>query len=459
MIPYTIASAEARLRATSIALAIALAVLPMAGCWPTEMLELTDPDIINPTDVQSAAGANAVRVGALARFNSATSGGESLLLLGGLFADEWINGDSFIARQEIDQRVITENNTFLTTANRVLHRARLSAEQAVGLLAQYNPSAAPWQVAEMHFVQAYVVNIVAEHYCDGLVFSTVVEGREQFGSQMTTTAAFERALGHTQDGLALITGTTANDVRVRNALQVTRGRILTNLGQYAAAATAVAGVPTGYQYTMLHSLTTNSNTTWVLNNLARRYSVSDNEGGNGMDFASAGDPRVPVCLGGTAECQAIGVTERRRDDLFEPYHVQMLWTARESPVGIVRGVEARLIEAEALLATDPGAALDILNAARATVPGLDPLADEGDTPGRVDQLFRERAFWLFGRGHRVGDMRRLIRQYGRAENTVFPTGAWHKAGSYGTDVTIPVPLAESNNPNVPAGQTCMNRNP
>src|SRR5512133_1603351 len=78
-----------------------VAALVLAACNPTDVLEVTDPDIVNPSDVASAAGADAVRLGAPARFNSATSGDESLLLLGGLFSDEWNNGDAFIARQEI----------------------------------------------------------------------------------------------------------------------------------------------------------------------------------------------------------------------------------------------------------------------------------------------------------------------------------------------------------------------
>jgi hypothetical protein len=55
-------------------------------------------------------------------------------------------------------------------------------------------------------------------------------------------------------------------------------------------------------------------------------------------------------------------------------------------------------------------------------------------------------------------MRRLIRQYNRPAGSVFPTGAWHKGGNYGTDVNLPVPQAEENNPNVPAGKTCTDRN-
>ena len=127
------------------AAALALGALTgLAACNSSDVLQVTDPDIINPSDVESAAGAAAVRVGAIARLTAATSGGttdsEGLFLLSGLLADEWNNGDAFIARQEVDQRVITTSNTFLTDVDRNLQRARLSAAQAVKLLKQYNPA-------------------------------------------------------------------------------------------------------------------------------------------------------------------------------------------------------------------------------------------------------------------------------------------------------------------------------
>ena len=447
-------SARTRLRAAAIA---ALAVA--ASCSSaTEVLEVKDPDIVNPSDVQSVAGANAVRLGALARLNAATSGDESLFLLGGLLTDEWINGDSFIARQEIDQRTITRENTFLTAANRVLHRARLSAEQAVELLKTYNPAAPGWQSAEMYFVQAYAINLMAEHYCSGLIFSSVVNGVEEYGSPVTTTAAFEKALALVDLGIPLVTGTTADDTRVRNALRVLRGRLLVNLNRHAEAVTAVSGVPSTFTYNMLHAATATSNQIWNFNNLTRRYSVSVNEGVNGLNFGSANDPRVPVCQGGDAACRAIGVALATRDDLMRPIIIASAWPLRESPVAITNGIEARMIEAEGQLkAGNAAAALATLNAARATVTGLAPLADAGTPEARLDQLFRERAFWFFGRGYRTGDMRRLIRQYGRPASAVFPTGAWHKGGNYGVDVNFPIPQAEQNNPNA-GGASCLDRN-
>ena len=457
-------------RARRTAAVIAIATLPVVGCTSVEdALFVTDPDIINPADVQSAAGANAVRIGALTRLNQATSGQntantESLFLLGGLFADEWNNGDSFIARQEVDQRVITIQNNFLTDANRALHRARLAAQLATDRFRVYNPTGPAAELAEMYLVQSYVENILAEHYCNGIIISSVADGETIYGDPITVNETLDIALAHADSGLALITGNTAADTRIRNALRVVRGRILLNMNRQADAAAAVGGatpVPTNFAYQMLHAVATSQtqNQMWNFNNNARRYSVSTGEGGNGLNFATANDPRLPTCQGGDAVCRPLGVTSATRDDLTGPMWVQRIWTTRDAPVTIIGGIEARLIEAEAQLkAGQTAASLATLNTARATVTGLAPLTDPGTEAGRIDQLFRERAFWMFSTGHRVGDLRRLIRQYGRAANTVFPVGAWHKAGNYGGDVTIPLPLAEQNNPNLPtSASTCIDR--
>ncbi len=437
-------------------LAVAIA---LSACTATEILEVTDPDLINPSDVTSAAGADAVRLGALSRFNDATSGAESLLQLGGLFSDEWINGDSFIARQEIDQRAITPENGFVTAADRVWHRARISSQQALVLLREYAPTAPSWQLAEMYLVQAYLENLAADHFCSGIVFSEIVNGAEVYGTPTPTADVYARALAHADSGLALIAGTTASDLRVRYALQVVKGRILLNRNNPAAAATAVAGVPNSFQYQQFHAITASSNSFWILGNIAGRYSVSTGEGSNGLNFATANDPRLPICQGNDVICRTIGAVRPNRDDLSTPFYVQRIWPARESSVAILIGTEARLIEAEAQLrGGQSGASLITLNALRATIPGLTPLSDAGTEVARVDQLFRERAFTLFARGTRTGDMRRLIRQYGRTAATVFPTGTWHKGGNYGTDVNFPIPFVETNNPNAGAG-ICLDRSP
>lgn len=88
--------------------------------------------------------------------------------------------------------------------------------------------------------------------------------------------------------------------------------------------------------------------------------------------------------------------------------------------------------------------------------GLPPLTDPGvaSLPNgksafdvRLELLFQERAYWLFLTGHRQGDLRRLVRNDGRLQNTVYPTGAYYGGqGRYGNDVTLPIPISERPNP-------------
>src|SRR5688500_19532655 len=108
-------------------LARGVAVVMLAACAgiADDILTITDPDLLNPEELQSAAGANAVRLGALARLNAAVSGVESVHLLGGLFTDEWRSGDTFVDRDQTDRRAVIPENAFATTANRNLHRARV----------------------------------------------------------------------------------------------------------------------------------------------------------------------------------------------------------------------------------------------------------------------------------------------------------------------------------------------
>ena len=80
---------------------------------------------------------------------------------------------------------------------------------------------------------------------------------------------------------------------------------------------------------------------------------------------------------------------------------------------------------------------------------------------REDLMFRERAFWLYMTGHRLADMRRLVRPvaqggYGRAENTVYPNGPYIKGGIFGSDKMLILPQAEENNPNF---HGCLDRDP
>jgi hypothetical protein len=215
---------------------------------------------------------------------------------------------------------------------------------------------------------------------------------------------------------------------------VGRGRALLDLGRYADAAASVITVPTSYSYTLQYS-TAQPNGVFNIVNIQKWITVADREGGNGLDFRSANDPRVPTAF------VSKGV------DGFTDVYNYTRYSSVSSPIVLASGAEARLIEAEATLHEgDAPGALQILNALRTTVPGLEPLAPQATDDARVDQLFRERAFWLFATGHRHGDLRRLVRQYARPQATVFPAGPYKNGQTYGSDVDFPPDAAQVSNP-------------
>jgi hypothetical protein len=179
------------------------------------------------------------------------------------------------------------------------------------------------------------------------------------------------------------------------------------------------------------------------------------KGGNGIDYQdafTAGDPRTPwTAMPG----DGLGF-----DKSAGPGFNQGLYASLTASIPLATGVEARLIEAEAALQAGNIASFQsIHNALRASLarPAVGPIDATTMTPAqRVDFHFRERALWMYATGHRLGDMRRLIRQYGRTESTVFPTGNYYRPTypTYGTDVNFPVPISELNNPNWKA---CIDR--
>ncbi|MES2523517.1 MAG: hypothetical protein V4617_12510 [Gemmatimonadota bacterium] len=461
--------------------ALALGAVFTSACALDTLVKATDPDVIGVENINSPSSANALRVGTLGRFNANTTGGETMFLYGGLFGDEFTTGDTFTQRVETDQRALTPQNGNITTAYRGLHLPRIGAIQTRDALTTYAPLAPAWNFSEMFFVEAYMLNLLAEHFCNGQPISYIVNGEEQYGEPLANEAIFTMALAKVDSGLTRLGAATGtNETRVRSSLQILRARILLNQGNFAAVQAAVAAVPTTFVWQQEHALTSRTPGVWALVNNQRRYIVSNNEGPLGLNFGSANDPRVPTCSVGQAPCTAAGITGGTNNRPFDSGNTavpnmlyQLIWPTDASSVALVSGLQARLYEAEALNRTGNFAgALTILNALRAAPPGygrtiaaMPALADPGTEAGRRDLIFREKAFWLFGLGHRYGDMRRMMRQYGMTANEVFPNGTWqiNRAPGYSTDIVFRTPTAETFNPLQPAGTdgapTCLNLNP
>jgi hypothetical protein len=423
----------------------------LSGCKSDSLLRSNNPDVVDPGALNTAQGAEALYTGAIGDLAAAADGsgatGVGLVEAGAWFSDEARFGGTPPEVKQMDLRAVRKEANAWQAMYLNLHRAREAAERAAKALANFNQ--ADPRIGEMYAISGLVHILLGEHYCSGVPFSTT-EPAIEYGDPLTTAQVFDRALAR----LDLAKQNANGDATVTNLAAVLRGRALMNLGasRYAEAATAVSAVPTAFSYQLSHGTATMRQNNFMYTDAfsADRLSVSNREGTNGLDFATAGDPRVPVET-------PTGNGGLSRFDNVTPMVRFLRYNSLSSPVVHATGVEARLIEAEAALnAGDVTLWLAKLNAARAASSGLTALTDPGTTTARQDLTFRERAFWMFMTGHRVGDLRRLIRQYQRNAETVFPTGAYHKDNLVrGTDVNIIIPISEENNPKF---KGCLDRN-
>jgi len=437
-----------------------LAASPACSGVTDSLLEIEDPDLIMPGNVNSLPGARAVAAGAIGRFIGLTAGNEGSWLYGGLLTDEWTTSSTFIQNDETDQRKIQLLNTQVTGFYRGMNRVRTAANQAIPLLQEFD-STNKALIAEMYFARGFAEMQLALDFCNGIPLSNGAGEVVEYDSPRTGAEVFQVAVASFDTAIAKA-GTDAQSVNVITAAKIGKGRALMGLNQYAAAAAAVAGIATSYQYQHTFSLTTNTNVIWAQGFSARRYSVGDSIDGNNRDilvrnaipFTSAKDPRLPVTDTKLAAQPTVGQdggTVMRITAIYD----------RLTAIDVVNGTDARLIEAENQLKNNDVAGwLATLNALRngpTRIPSigtvtigataLPNLNDPGTPEARVSLLFREKAFWTFARGQRLGELRRLVRQYGRASTDVFPEGVHFKAGTFGGDVNLPVVTDEENNPN------------
>ena len=464
--------------------AMAVAALPLAGglvaCNTKDtLLEAVDPDVIDPVDINSSEGALALYVGALGRLRQATggssvaTGGEgSTWLFGGLLADEWSTSSTFVQNDETDERSIQTSNSTVEGMFRDLARTRTSATQAIKSMKEFRETEVA-KIAELYFARAFAEMQMASDFCNGIPLSDGSSEEIKYDTPKTNAEVFAVSIASADSGLALVQNATdADGTKIRRALLVTKARALLGLNRQveAAALVSTTAVPTSFSYEMTYAVTSGSNVLWNQPASSLRYAVGDSVEGNARNllvknaipFLSAKDPRVPARY--VIASNGKDTTKSQDGKTFAK--TTSLW-ARLTSVPVVNGLDARLVEADGKLkAGDVGGMMTIMNALRAAPPKLGEVQPAAmaalPTPATQraaeDLYFREKAFWTFSRGQRLGDMRRLIRQYGRTQDQVFPVGEHFRGGNYGTDVNLPVPQAEENNPELNSKPACIDRN-
>jgi starch-binding outer membrane protein, SusD/RagB family len=438
------AARPARIGRALLALAVAL---PMAAC--DSLLEVEDPDVLKPGQLDDESAIPLRVSGAVLDFQIAYNGNfnNALTIAQGLFTDEYQHVETFQDRLAVELRDIDRNdNQIIQFLFGGLHTARTSAVQAAELIEEFvsadedDPLRA--DLGTMRTLQGYSEVFLAESFCSGVPASRIVDDVIQFGEPRTTAETLE-------DAVAAFDAALAADPSLDEA-RIGRGRALLDLGRFQDAAAAVAAVPTSFEQFVFHSDNSPAQENAIWNMATNgRISVADNEGDNGLPFRSADDPRVPWL-----DTNDVGFDQQ------SPLYLPLVAADIDTDIVLASGVEARLIEAEAALQRgDRATFFAEHNQARATVAGLAPLTDTGQSRTALENLhFRERAFWLYSTGHRLGDLRRLVRQYGRNAENVFPSGDYFRGGTYGSDVNFPIPVEEDNNPNTaPLTQGCIDR--
>jgi len=418
------------------------ALLAAAACNPNKALDVKDIDVVSPGQLNDKSALPTLRNGVLSTFQLAFSGGADLAngghegqaTMSGLLGDEFLNAESFPDRISVDQREITASNLSLVALFLDLSRARATADFASS---QYNKlDAGAVGQSEVLSMAGFAYILFGENYCSGVPFSTLDANNViVYGDPQTRDEVLQTAVAKFDSAITI--ATTKADADLLNLARVGKGRALLDLARFADATTAVASVPTTFQYLVRSSANSlrQNNGIWNYTANTFAFSVPEREGGNGLPYLTANDPRLDVIPTGQ-----LGF------DRATPFNLQLKYPDLASNVVLASGTEARLIQAEAQFrAGTPGPAMATLNVIRA-IAGLEPLADPGSDIARTNLLFRERAFWMWGTAHRLGDMRRLVRQYSRTQETVFPVGEYHKGGEYGSDVNFPVSSDERNNP-------------
>jgi len=449
----------------------------LAACNEQELLAVPTPDVVLPKDINGPSALPAAYAAAIGDFQVAYAGGygtgldnnEGIAQMSGLLADELVDAETFNTRIEVDRRATKPINATTLQTFQDLQRARATTDLVAQRFRQF-ASSDP-RGPEIQALAGFAYVLLAEAYCNGVPTSRVNDdGKFEFGAPQTGQQILTTAVAKFDSAIAAA-GASGATVAL-NLARIGKGRALLDLNQPAQAAAAVSGVPSSFNYSIQHSENTGrqNNALYAFNYLEGRFAVGDREGTNGLPFASLNDPRLPIIDAGTG---FDGETE-----LF----LTTKYPERKAPTPLALGTEARLIEAEAALRTGDITTLRAkLNDARANAltysedgaPNSQPLASPPDltasaipstAAGQQNLLFQERAIDLFLTSHRLGDMRRLVWQYGRSADAVFPVGPYEptnssKAGTnFGADVNLPIPQEEQNNPLfLNSGAACVNR--
>jgi starch-binding outer membrane protein, SusD/RagB family len=349
-----------------------------------------------------------------------------LVWVGSIFTDEGLNGHNFSQYEDIDLRIIEDDNTRLNAIYGYFQAARATGDEMSLRVEEVvdNPTSSLALATTLTY-SGYAHVMMGEYFC----FAPMNDQSPAIRSNEILALAVERFSRAIT--IAQAAGSGAEAQRILNMARVGAARASLGQGKMADAISFASPVPADF-------------TAWVRFTMSptglRNHFLSATSGTNrtiGVDPAFLGldDPRV--------RHDADWVTgHNQKTQLFTPYRSASFdgWSATgedleidgDTPMRLASGLEARYIIAEAggMSAAELEAFINERRAVgnQGVFEGTDMAAELRDQ--------RRRDFFLDG--HRLGDLRRYIALYGV---DYFPSGehpnnaewGW---GSYGTDTCL-----------------------
>ncbi|HET9984518.1 MAG TPA: RagB/SusD family nutrient uptake outer membrane protein [Longimicrobiales bacterium] len=404
----------------------------LGACGDVTSLKQDAPSRVLAGDLQNPQNAALLVDGAVGDFECALG---NYIVAGGLITDELLDAQLGQAGWEYDRRTLFPaaqlylpaygcGNTQFLGVYTPVSVARFQGDQAVRLLDGWTDQDVPKRtdlIATASAYAGYSLVLLAEGMCSAAI---------DLGPELSRTQLAAEALKRFDR--AITEGTKSGNTAVVTLSHLGKARALLDQGKLSEAATEAALVPDGFVFNATFNATPARRENRVYTQLWRDNFASVDPTFRNLTWAGQADPRVTVMDAGA----------KGHDRSTEVFRTTK-YPAITTPIPVGRTAEARLIQAEAAVASGKlQQAVDIINALHQKA-GIAPYA--GGSAAEVKaQVLEERRRELFLEGQRLGDVIRNNVALQPAAGTPYPKG-----GLYGTQVCLPLPDVErNNNPNI-----------
>lgn len=383
----------------------------LAGCGD-DLLTVDNPGAVNAPELMDSTLIAELSLTALSDFQRAY---DMAAYAGAILGDEAITGHNFTQWQEIDLRIVDDQND-VGGVYSSLQVARSSAEGMTERLRELlgADAGSSLYVARTLAFAGYSNLMLAETVCAAPV--------DPESAALSSDEIMQRALGYFDE--AITVSTNAGVSYYANVARVGAARASLWLGDYARAVQYASQVPADfsawlqydenkdYQYNLFYGATHGTN---------RNLGVD-------AEFRGLNDPRIMYEDSTTGHNQlTILYTPYQPPSYSEFDPSTPAEFSRSTDIRFASGLEARYIVAEAQAAQgDPDAAIALVNE-RVAAYGGETLAATAGPEAALAALREQRSRDFFLDGHRLGDLRRYKEFYGVDE---FPQGEHPTYGTY-----------------------------